>query len=241
MSLSKLTIYSAPILVASCPWHWNILASTGSARAVRNVKPLWRSWREKRERGGPGLLKTCGYASVIMAMDSWELPNQNGGLISSPGKENGQFSIASFDYWRIHSDEIVFSIVGLLTLPHGVELASTLGLKLRSVKGWCQVTCETKWIFLSEWWLCSSVGSQCNTVQSLCVILERFSHSKKNVDACPRWTWFKNVIKTSNHFERSGADQVSLSQHSRNPTGWLADSLFSLWLFMMQFAAQKFW
>ena len=97
---------------------------------------------------------------------------------SSLGKENGWFSIARFD-WRIHFDEIFFSIVGLLMLLHGVELASTFGLKLRSVKGWCQVTCETKWTFLSEWWLCSSVGSQCNTVQSFCAILERFSHSKK--------------------------------------------------------------
>ena len=50
--------------------------------------------------------------------------------------------------------------------------------------------------FFPARWFCSSVGVQCNTVQSLCDFMcniGRFGNSQDCVTACPRLNWFKNV------------------------------------------------
>lgn len=75
--------YWLPHLPPNCSVWQCIILTSGSAHAVRNVRPLWISWREKRE---PGAVKTCGYASVIMAMDSWEIPSPKW-RFSSLGKQ----------------------------------------------------------------------------------------------------------------------------------------------------------
>ena len=132
-----------------------------------------------------------------------------------------------FDFWRIHLDEAVVSFVSLLTQPHGFELASISGWSCRVSKVDATWVRETKWTVLFRMALFSCRCTVQNCSIFFCSI-GRFSQSKNCVDVFPRITWFKNVNKTSNHFERSGADEVSLSQHSRHPAGWLDDSLISL-------------
>ena len=132
-----------------------------------------------------------------------------------------------FDYWRIHFEAVV-SFVSLLTQPHGFELASISGWSCRVSKVDATWVRETKWtVYLRMLALFSCRCAVQNCSIFFCSI-GHFSQSKNCVDVFPRITWFWNVKKTSNHFERSGADEVSLSQHSRHPAGWLDDSLISL-------------
>ena len=106
---------------------------------------------------------------------------------------NGGFSI-SFAYWRMNFHELVVSLVSL-TLEYGMVS------HLHPLPGWnCRVSkidAKRVWaFFFSARWFCSSVGVQCNTVQSLCDFMGnigRFGNSQDCVDACPRLNWFKNV------------------------------------------------
>ena len=76
---------------------------------ARDVKPLWISWREKRERGaGENLWLRFGNQT----WRAGKSPTKMEVYSSSLGKENGWFSIARFDSWRIHFDEIVFPLLG---------------------------------------------------------------------------------------------------------------------------------
>ena len=64
MLLSKLTIYSGPILVASC-WNCSLFGiGVSSLRHAPHTPGMWNRCEYRGTRKGRGLV-TCGYASVI--------------------------------------------------------------------------------------------------------------------------------------------------------------------------------
>ena len=234
MLLSKLTIYSGPILVASC-WNCSLFGiGVSSLRHAPHTPGMWNRCEYRGTRKGRGLV-TCGYASVIKhgelgnPQPKWRFTavrwEKKMGDSPLPG-----LTLGGYIWWdRFFHCWVADATAWCWTCTHfRAEVAKCQGLMPGDLWDKMNISIRVVALFFCRF-----------AVQHRSIFLCNFG-ALKNVDASPRWTWFKNVKKTSNHFERSGADQVSLSQHSRNPTGWLADSLFSLWLFMMQFAAQKF-
>ena len=194
-------------------WHWSILASC-SAHA-RDVKPLWISWHEKRE--GLGDLWLCfgnhGQLGNLQMKVTWE--NIQMGNFSLPCLTTGYI-------WMKPSFHLLVCSLNRMVLNLHPFLAEVVE---------CQRLTPREFVRQNEQILFRMLALFCRcTVQncSFFFLQYRAFQSKNCVDVFPRITWFKNVKKTSNHFERSGADEVSLSQHSRHPAGWLDDSLISL-------------
>ena len=86
--------------------------------------------------------------------------------------------------------------------------------------------------FFSARWFCSSVGVQCNTVQSLCDFMcniGRFGNSQDCVDACPRLNWFKNVKINSCGPTNQSINWTKLPQGSARNSSWLTRAWRKLW------------
>ena len=161
-----------------------------------------------------------------------ETPIQNGGLVRWDNIQmdtNGGFSI-SFAYWRMNFHELVVSLVSL-TLEYGMVS------HLHPLPGWnCRVSkidAKRVWaFFFSARWFCSSVGVQCNTVQSLCDFMGnigRFGNSQDCVDACPRLNWFKNVKNNFCGPTNQSINWTKLPQGSARNSSWLTRAWRKLW------------
>ena len=207
-----------PSWLPHVPRNCNLFGIGVSSLHAPHTPGMWNRCEYRGTRKGRGLV-TCGYASVIMA--SWEICKWRW-----PGKTS-KWVIFHCHVWLEDTFWAVVSFVSLLTQPHGFELASISGWSCRVSKVDATWVRETKWTVLFRMALFSCRWAMQNRSIFFCSI-GRFGYSHSCVDVFPRITWFKHVKKTSNHFERSGADEVSLSQHSRHPAGWLDDSLISL-------------
>ena len=175
---------------------------------------MWNRCEYRGTRKGRGLV-TCGYASVIMA--SWEICKWRW-----PGKTS-KWVIFHCHVWLEDTFWAVVSFVSLLTQPHGFELASISECQRLTPREFVRQNEQ----FCSEW-LCSPVGVQCKTVQSF-LQYRAFQPVKKLCGCVPKNNLVQKREKDIQTFRKtSGADEVSLSQHSRRPAGWLDDSLISL-------------
>ena len=87
-------------------------------------------------------------------------------------------------------------------------------------------------VIFSARWFCSSVGVQCNTVQSLCDFMGnigRFGNSQDCVDACPRLNWFKNVQNNFCGPINQSINWTKLPQGSARNSSWLTRAWRKLW------------
>ena len=131
-----------------------------------------------------------------------------------------------FDFWRIHFDEAVVSFVSLLTLTAWLWTCTHFRAEIVE----CQRLTPREFVRQNEQILFRMLALFCRcTVQNCSFFFAVSGVPVKKMCGCvPKNNLVQKREKTSNHFERSGADEVSLSQHSRHPAGWLDNSLISL-------------